>query len=163
MMNTSRRGFLGAAAGAALQIAHGETKDEVTRTLARYLVTARPADLPFSVRKEAARTLLNWVGCAVGGSRHEALDIAIAALAPFSGRPEATVLGRKERLDIFQAALLNGISSHVFDFDDTHLKTIVHPAGPVASAILALAEHQPVSGEVFLNALVLGAEVECRI
>ena len=30
------------------------------------------------------------------------------------------------------AALLNGISSHTFDFDDTHLKTIIHPAGPVA-------------------------------
>ena len=47
-----------------------------------------------------------------------------------------------DRLDIFHAALFNGISSHVFDFDDTHLKTIIHPAGPVASAILALAEHR---------------------
>ena len=28
------------------------------------------------------------------------------------------------------AALLNGITSHTFDFDDTHLKTIIHPAGP---------------------------------
>ena len=58
---------------------------------------------------------------------------------------------------------MNGISSHVFDFDDTHLKTVIHPAGPVASAILALAEHRPVSGTDFLNALVLGIEVECRI
>jgi 2-methylcitrate dehydratase PrpD len=38
------------------------------------------------------------------------------------------------------AALVNGITSHTFDFDDTHLKTIIHPAGPVASALLALAE-----------------------
>jgi len=61
------------------------------------------------------------------------------------------------------AALLNGISSHVFDFDDTHLKTIIHPAGPVASAILALSEYRPVSGQDFLHALILGVEVECRI
>jgi 2-methylcitrate dehydratase PrpD len=73
------------------------------------------------------------------------------------------VLGRSERLDIFHAALLNGISSHVFDFDDTHLKTIIHPAGPVASAILALAEHRPVSGRDFLHAFILGVETECRI
>ena len=66
-------------------------------------------------------------------------------------------------MDILHAALMNGISSHVFDFDDTHLKTVIHPAGPVASAILALAETQPVSGRDFLHALVLGAEVECRI
>ena len=136
---------------------------DVTRILARYVVSARPADLPASVRKEAARTLLNWVGCAVGGSQHRSLDIALAALSPFSGRAEATVLGRPDRLDIFQAALMNGISSHIYDFDDTHLKTIIHPAGPVVSAILALAEHQHLTGEDFLTALVLGTEVECRI
>ena len=37
--------------------------------------------------------------------------------------------------------MLNGIASHTFDYDDTHLRTIIHPAGPVASAALALAEH----------------------
>jgi 2-methylcitrate dehydratase PrpD len=43
------------------------------------------------------------------------------------------------------------------------LKTIIHPAGPVASAILALSEMQPISGKDFLNALILGVETECRI
>jgi 2-methylcitrate dehydratase PrpD len=61
------------------------------------------------------------------------------------------------------AAFVNGVSSHVFDYDDTHLKTIIHPAGPVASAILAWSEMQPVSGKDFLHALVLGVETECRI
>jgi len=84
-------------------------------------------------------------------------------LGPFSGPAQASVLGRQERFDILHAALMNGISSHVLDFDDTHLKTVIHPAGPVASAILALAETQPISGRDFLHALVLGAEVECRI
>ena len=136
---------------------------DVTRSLARYVVSARTEDLPSAVRTEAVRTLLNWVGCAVGGSRHEAVDIAIGALSPFSGPAQATILGRRERMDVMHAALMNGISSHVFDFDDTHLRTVIHPAGPVASAILALAEYRPVSGADFLNALVLGAEVECRI
>jgi 2-methylcitrate dehydratase PrpD len=135
----------------------------VTRTLADYVVRARPEDVPERVWVEARRTLVNWAGCAVGGSHHETLDIAIAALSPFSGPPQATVLGRAERLDALHAALMNGISSHVLDFDDTHLKTVIHPAGPVAPAILALAEQQPVSGRDFLHALVLGAEVECRI
>ena len=100
------------------------------------------------VRTEAVRTLLNWVGCAVGGA-HEAVDIAIGALSPFSGPAQATILGRHERMDVMHAALMNGISSHVFDFDDTHLRTVIHPAGPVASAILALAEYRPVIGRRF--------------
>ena len=167
-----RRSFLGAIAstGLAPQIRAAEatpaaksTAKDVTRTLARYIVNARYEDLPAAVRKEAQRTLLNWAGCAIGGSRHETLNIAISALGPFAGSGQATVLGRKEKLDVLHAAMMNGISSHIFDYDDTHLRTIIHPAGPVASAILAFAEYQPVSGRDFLNALVLGAEVECRI
>lgn len=136
---------------------------DVTRRLARYVVDARYDDLPANVRKEGVRTLLNWVGVAVGGSRHETVDVGVAALQPFSGPPQSGLLGRPERFDAMNAAFLNGVSSHIFDYDDTHLKTIIHPAGPVASAILALAEMRPVSGRDFLNALVLGVETECRI
>ena len=136
---------------------------EVTKTLAKFLVTHRYADVPEKVRHEAARSLLNWVGCAVGACRHETVDRMLAALAEFSGPAQATVLGRGERLDAMLAALVNGTSSHVFDFDDTHLKTVIHPSGPVASAILALAEKTPVTGEDFLHAFILGVEAECRI
>ena len=136
---------------------------DVTRTLARFLVEHRADAIPERVRHEAARSLLNWMGCAVGGSRHETVERALAALAPFSGPAEATVLGRGERLDIMLAALMNGITSHTFDFDDTHLKTVIHPSGPVAAAILALAERRPVSGREFLHAFILGVETECRI
>jgi 2-methylcitrate dehydratase PrpD len=136
---------------------------DVTRCLARYVVSAQPTELPEKVRKEAARTLLNWVGCAVGGSKHETLNIAISALAPFSGPAQASILGRRERMDVLNAAFMNGLSSHIFDYDDTHLKTVIHPAGPVASAILALSEYRPVSGRDFVHALVLGVETECRI
>jgi 2-methylcitrate dehydratase PrpD len=136
---------------------------EVTRTLARYVLASRYADIPKDVRHEAARSFLNWVGCAVGAARHDTVERALAALRPFSGKAEASVLGRTERLDIMLAALMNGITSHTFDFDDTHLRTVIHPSGPVASAILALAERRPVSGEDFMHAFILGVEVECRI
>jgi len=140
-----------------------ELRTGVTRALARYVVEARYADVPSAVRKEAQRTLLNWMGCAVGGSRHETLDAAIAALSPFSGPAQASVLGRRVRMDVLHAALMNGISSHVFDFDDTHLKTVIHPAGPVVSGLLALSEFRPMPGADFLHAMILGVEVECRI
>lgn len=135
----------------------------VTETLARYVVGARYEDLPADVRREARRTLLNYVGVAVGGSRTDTIEIATAALAPFSGPPQASVLGRRERFDVMNAAFVNGVSSHIFDYDDTHLKTIIHPGGPVVSAILALAELHPVDGRAFSNALVLGVETELRI
>jgi 2-methylcitrate dehydratase PrpD len=149
-------------AGGAAAVQPAPAKD-VTRALAHHLVTATYDDLPANVRKEGIRTLLNWVGVAIGGSHHQTVDIAVAALTPFSGPAQASLFGRRERFDIMNAAFINGVSSHIFDYDDTHLKTIIHPAGPVASAIVALSEMQPVSGKEFLNALVLGVETECRI
>lgn len=136
---------------------------DVTATLARFVVDHRYENVPASVRHEAARSILNWVGCAVGASQHDTVVRALAALGPFSGPREATVLGRLDRLDLMLAALMNGMTSHTFDFDDTHLRTVIHPSGPVASAILPLAETRRVSGAEFVHAFVLGVEVECRI
>jgi 2-methylcitrate dehydratase PrpD len=136
---------------------------QVTAELADWIVGVAPNAIPADVRKEGVRTFVNWLGCAIGGARHETADRALAAVSPFSGPRDATVLGRTERLDALNAALLNGITSHVLDYDDTHLKTIIHPAGPVASALLALAEIRPLSGRDLLTALILGVEVECRI
>jgi 2-methylcitrate dehydratase PrpD len=136
---------------------------EVTRTLAKFIVNHKYSDIPQKVRHEAARSFLNWVGCAVGASRHDTVERALAALNEFSGPREATVLGRGDRLDVMLAALMNGTTSHTFDFDDTHLKTVIHPSGPVASALLALAERKRMSGADFLHAFILGVEAECRI
>ena len=132
-----------------------------TLALARFVAAADA--VPERVRHDAKRALINWLGCAVGASRHDTVSRAIAALSPFAGREQATILGRAERFDCLNAALLNGLASHTFDFDDTHLKSIIHPSGPVAAALLALAEHLPVTGEEWIHAFVLGVEVECRV
>lgn len=135
---------------------------DVTRALARYLVSARYEDLPAAVRHEAGRALLNWLGCAIGSSRHETIERALAAVQPFSGPPQAAVLGRSERLDILLAALVNGISSHVLDFDDTHVRAI-HPSAPVLPALIAYAEWRPITGRELIHAFVLGVEAEERV
>jgi len=135
----------------------------VTRTLAKFVATHPSRGWSDEVESEAHRTLLNWVGCAVGAARHESVEAALAAVSMLEPSAQATVLGRTDKLDMASAALINGISSHTFDFDDTHLKTIIHPAGPVASAVLALAEVTRASGRQVIDALVLGIDVACRI
>ena len=163
-MGDSERSSLPAAdAAIAAASPAADPSDAATRKLARFIVGSRFEDLPAPVRHEGARTLLNWVGCAIGGSRHQTVTNAMAALSPFFGPGQATLLGRPERVDVLHAALLNGISSHVLDFDDTHIETAIHPAAPVAPAILALAEHRPVSGPDFIAALVIGIETAFRI
>ncbi len=135
---------------------------DVTRILAAFLVRSRPEDIPPAVRHEAKRALLNWLGCALGACRHETIEAMLAALKPVAGEPQAAVLGRADRLDILHAALVNGVSSHVLDFDDTHARAI-HPSAPVLPALLAYGEWRNVSGAALLHAYVLGVEAEERI
>lgn len=135
---------------------------QVTRKLARDIGQSRYEDLSPAVRHEAARALLNWCGCAIGGSRHETVKNALAAVLPFAGTGQAGILGRSERMDILSAALINGISSHVLDFDDTQAEAI-HPSSPVLPALLALAEWRGATGAELAHAFVVGVEVECRV
>jgi 2-methylcitrate dehydratase PrpD len=135
----------------------------VTRELARFVVESRWSSIPREINHEAKRALLNWAGCAIGGCRDEAVDTALAALSEFAGPPQATVLGRGQRMDILNTAALNALSSNILDFDDTHLRTVLHPTVPVAAAALALAERSRLTGAQLLHALILGVEVECRV
>ncbi len=135
----------------------------MTENLARFIVQTPSTEIPAKVRHEAVRSLVNWSGCALGGAGHPAVTVALQALTPFTGVGRASVLGRHERVDALHAALFNGISSHVLDFDDTHPDTLVHPSGPVLSALLALAQHHPIKGGDFLDAIVMGIETECRV
>ncbi len=134
-----------------------------TKTLASWVVHSRLEDLPDDVRREALRALLNYVGCALGGSPDEAVNIAMRAFAPFYGPPTARILGRRERVDPLHASLMNGISSHVYDYDDTTPKNYIHPSSPVASALFAYASANHVTGRDFLHAFILGFEAESRI
>ena len=90
-----------------------------TRTLAAYIIDTPWSAVPADVRHEAKRALVNYLGCALGGAAHPAMDITLRALGPYAGAPTADVLGRREKIDPLHASLLNGISSHVYDFDDT--------------------------------------------
>ena len=134
-----------------------------TRALARFIAQSQWRDIPQPVRHEGRRALLNWLGCAIGGCRDDTVERALAAVGPFSGPRTATLLGRTEKLDALHAALVNALASNILDYDDTHMKTVIHPTVPVAAAVMALAEHRPATGAQLLHALIIGVEVECRV
>jgi 2-methylcitrate dehydratase PrpD len=112
---------------------------------------------------EAKRSLLNWLGVAIGAANHESMDKVLNVSKLMGSSPQATILGRKEKTDMLFAALLNGMSSHIYDFDDTLLETVLHPSSPVFPAILAYSEHQKKTGKDVLEAFIVGCEVQARL
>lgn len=79
------------------------------------------SDVPDQVRVAAIETLYNYIGCAIHGSSHPAVQKALRALEPLLGSRTCSLLGTSIKADAQHAALLNGIASHVHDYDDTHL------------------------------------------
>jgi 2-methylcitrate dehydratase PrpD len=132
-------------------------------TLATFVAEASWDDLPDQARKQARRSLLNFVGCALGAAEEPAIEAIAQVLGQVSGPPQATLIGRSERFDMLAASTINAAAGNLFDFDDTHLATVIHPAAPVAPVTLALGERIGASGHDILLALALGIEVECRI
>ncbi len=134
-----------------------------TEQLGRFVADSRWDDLPASLRHEAKRSLLNFIGCALGVAQSPPISMAMRVLEPLSGASRVTVIGRSERLDPLSAGFINAIGGNLLDYDDTHLRTVIHPAAPVSPVALALAEQRGLSGAAVLHALILGMEVACRI
>jgi 2-methylcitrate dehydratase PrpD len=135
----------------------------LTKTLCAHLAAARFEDLPEAAKQEARRGLLDWIGCALAGSKHRTITTLLGVLQETTGKPVATVLGRKLKLGLLDAPLANGQMGHVLDYDDTHMGGVVlHTSSPVLAALFALAERSPVSGAQFMLAYAAGFEAGVR-
>jgi len=146
--------------------AHADSATEkVTEVLCAFIATTQFSDLPASVVEQAQRGLLDWIGCALAGSRDAALEPTIRVMFRQGGRPEATVLGRNKKLGLLNAALINGQMGNVIDYDDTYNvdTTMIHTSSPVLPGLLGLAESRKLSGKDLLNAYVLGFEAGARV
>lgn len=134
-----------------------------SQLIADYVFQSNGKEMSSRVLHEAKRSLMNYFAVAFASGKDETITKAIAVFSRFSADTTASIVGRNTKTDMLNAAALNAMAANVFDFDDTHIPTIIHPTAPVASAILALSQTQKISGSDFLRALVLGMEIECRI
>ncbi len=145
-------------------IEQGESRlQTVSEEFAAFVEASSWSDIGADLRHEAKRSLLNFFGCALGAANSDPIAVAVDVMRRFSGAAQAGLIGRPERLDILGASFINAAAANFFDFDDTHLRTVIHPTAPVAPAVLALAEAEGLSGAAVLHALILGIEIACRI
>ncbi|WP_252312761.1 MmgE/PrpD family protein [Sinobaca sp. H24] len=134
-----------------------------TKTLVKNILNTKLENIPEEVKLHGQKSLLNWLGVAIGASHHPSVDMVLDLKEELNWSEEITILGRKDKSDMLTATLINGMSSHIFDFDDTHLDTIHHPSGPVAPVVFALGEKYSVEPDKLLLAFILGCEAELRI
>jgi 2-methylcitrate dehydratase PrpD len=144
----------------------------LTAYVARFVAATTYEQIPDEVIELGKKSILDGLGLALAGSRAETGSISrkyVQQIGVSNGK--ATIIGSAQKTSPRFAALVNGISIHADDFDDTQLAAakdrvyglLVHPTVPVLPAIFALAEQQAVSGKEWMLAYHVGAEVECKI
>lgn len=109
------------------------------------------------------RALLDYLTCAIAGSRMAPTRIVFDYVSSWDQAREAAVMGTQTRLSCPNAAFVNGTSTHGLDFDDGFTRGSVHPAGAVFPAILAIAEKQRSRAKEVIAASVAAYDVTLRI
>jgi 2-methylcitrate dehydratase PrpD len=72
------------------------TSSSVCEQLARFVAASAWDAVPDLVRREGKRSLLNFIGCAIGVARTPPIDAALRVLLPLSGPDQVGLLGRAE-------------------------------------------------------------------
>ncbi len=135
-----------------------------SQDISRFIAGLRFEDLPGPVIESAKRHLLDIVGVGLAGSRQDVACRMLAAVERMPGTAGSTrVWGRKARLSALHAAMVNGVSAHVQDFDDTHTDSITHGSAVLGPAVMALAEELDAPGTEVITAFVAGWEVVARV
>jgi aconitate decarboxylase len=134
-----------------------------TEQLASFLSNVTYDDLSPKLIQHAKASILNALGCALGGASASPAIKARKAVLPLTSAQTSTIIGRPERTDVQTAALVNGIALTNADYDDTHLKTVIHPSGAVLCAILAWGEQHQLPGKDILLAFIVGVEAQLRV
>jgi len=131
--------------------------------LAEWAVGFSLDEAPASVVHNTKLRILDHLGVMLASGRLSNVEAAARAQRETDGGQGAHTLWDQSETSIAGAAFINGVAASVLEFDDTHIATNIHTTGVVLAAALAQAQHAPTSGTQFLEAVLIGSELFCRL
>lgn len=137
--------------------------ETISLELARFSAAVQAKPLPSHVVDKVAAHVLDILGVQLAASRQPFASAIRTVALGLGGSHESVGIGLEQRLAAPNAALLNGTLAHGVDYDDTHLRSIVHPSATVTPAALAVAEEVGATGEEVAKAIAVGLEAGVRI
>ena len=120
--------------------------DSPSRLIARFAARLNLANVPVPVISRAKLHILDALGLGLASTVQDYAASAYAGVAAMSTGGACSVIGRSDRLDMRDAALVNAILIHGLDFDYTHIASIIHPTCTSLPAALAMGETLDDSG-----------------
>ena len=129
---------------------------------AKYAKSVVYEDLPAEVIDIAKRAMIDYSGVVIAGSHDQESEVIQRYVRQIASRPEAGLVGCKDKASIHLAALANSFAGHVLDFDDNALP-VGHPSVVVLPVLFAIGETIGASGKDILTAYITSYQVESAI
>ncbi|NQV82387.1 MAG: MmgE/PrpD family protein [Rhodospirillales bacterium] len=133
----------------------------IIRRFADYAAGIRDTALPESTVHAAKRAVIDWFSSTLRGGLEPPATMLTEAFADGAGPALLYPSGRTT--DPRTAAFINGAAAHTIEFDDIYRDGLYHPAAPVISAVLAVAQARGLTGDAFLRSVIAGYEVSNRM
>jgi 2-methylcitrate dehydratase PrpD len=137
----------------------------LTHRLAEFAHRTVSSGIPETAVKHAKEGIRDWIFVTLAGRRIEEQSVKkIEKLfLTKGGNGESSILGSDKMLTENQAAMLNGFTGHILDYDETCPKVRSHLFAAIFPALLAVSEHQGNSGSELLTGFIIGHELSMRI
>jgi 2-methylcitrate dehydratase PrpD len=139
------------------------SKTSPTRRIAEFAADRCHGPLPDEVAHAVRRAILDSIGVMAAGTRHPASQKVVEMLHELGTVGPSRIVGSTHRTDPVNAALANGVSAHVFDWDDTILPTRAHLSAALLPALVAAGETRNWSIDSIVPAFAVGFEIGARI
>ena len=137
--------------------------DDITLALSRLAIETEADDIPEAAYRAAKVAVLDALGCAMAGYDAPGVPAVVGLEKEWGGRGEATVWFHGGKVPGPAATFANSVQVHALDLDDIHYESVAHITSVVVPAAFAMGELHGASGRETLAAVILGAEVACRL
>lgn len=136
----------------------------ISRTLAHHVTSHR--QITPALRDSMQDFLLDYFAVTAGGADKASARAARSAIPTATRRDDtrtAAIHGVQAWAAPEDAALVNGITAHGLELDDTHEAASLHPAVAIFPALLAEADAGTFTADQVLLAAALGYDVMCSV
>ena len=137
--------------------------DRTTEMLSAYSCGLTYEELGPAVVEQVKRTLVDTIGCAIGGFDSEPAAIARSMVDGVSGGMPSRVLGTSGSTMPDLAAFANGVAVRYLDCNDSYFSPGGGHPSDMISAVLAMADPLKSDGPAVISAIALAYEVFCRL
>jgi 2-methylcitrate dehydratase PrpD len=142
---------------------HQERNMTLTEILSKFACNLHFSDLDATVVEHAKMCFLDLLGSAIAGHNHEYVKKLLPLAVDAGGKKESTIIGFPKKASSLWATFINGAMAHVCETDDGHKGGKIHPGATVIPPALALGESLCMSGRDFIESIIVGYEVGCRV